>query len=187
MEFRPESVGRGASRQKWMERIWEFGRMIVFPLSLFNMRRWRVFWLKVGQGLCGSKGDISWKASVARCSRIDYPWNVSIAENATVCGRAWLYALDKITIGRWASIGEDVKLLTGSHDVDSAGYHLIKAPIVIGDMAWVATGAIILPGITIGEGAVVGAGAVVTKDVAPWTIVAGNPARVIRQREKMTL
>lgn len=56
----------------------------------------------------------------------------------------------------------------------------IALPIAVGDYAWIGAGAIILPGVTIGEGAVVAAGAVVTKDVAPRMIVAGNPARVLR-------
>ena len=54
------------------------------------------------------------------------------------------------------------------------------APVRIGDKAWIGFNAIILKGVTVGEGAIVAAGAVVTKDVPPYTIVAGNPARVIR-------
>jgi len=57
-----------------------------------------------------------------------------------------------------------------------------KASITIGDDVWVGAGAVILPGVTIGRGAVVGAGSVVTKDVAPYAICAGNPARVLRVR-----
>ena len=187
MKFNPESVERRIGCDKWLERIWEAVRMIAFPCSLFNMRRWRIFWLKCGQHLSNSSAEISWRSSVARLSRIDRPWNVSIGDCATICNGAWLYALNKIMIGRWAIVGEDVKLLTGTHDVDSPSFHLVTAPICIGDMAWIATGAIVLPGVTIGEGAVVGAGAVVTKSVAPWTVVAGNPAKVIRQRTRMEL
>ena len=55
-------------------------------------------------------------------------------------------------------------------------------PIVIEDYVWIATGAMILPGVTVGEGAVVAAGSVVTKDVPPWTVVAGNPAREVKKR-----
>ena len=79
-------------------------------------------------------------------------------------------------------IGEDVRLLTGSHDIGSVHFDLVTKPISVGDAAWIATGAIILPGVTIGEGAVVAAGAVVTKDVEPWTVVGGNPAKFIKKR-----
>ncbi len=59
---------------------------------------------------------------------------------------------------------------------------LLKPPITVGDQAWVCTDAYIGPGVTIGEGAVVGARAVVVKDVPPWTIVAGNPAKTLKKR-----
>ena len=59
--------------------------------------------------------------------------------------------------------------------------HVLKKPIVINNKAWIGFNAIILKGVTIGEGAIIGAGSVVTKDVPPYTIVAGNPARIIRE------
>jgi acetyltransferase-like isoleucine patch superfamily enzyme len=59
--------------------------------------------------------------------------------------------------------------------------HVKVAPVIIGDKVWIGLNALILKGVTIGEGAVVGAGAVVTKDVPAWTIVGGNPARIIRE------
>ena len=66
--------------------------------------------------------------------------------------------------------------LTGQKDWT----HVAVAPVKICDKVWIGFGASILPGVTIGEGAVVGAASVVTRDVEPWTVVAGNPARVIR-------
>ena len=62
-------------------------------------------------------------------------------------------------------------------------HSLIVAPIMIGSQAWIAADAFVGMGVTIGEGAVVGARAVVMKDVEPWTVVAGNPARFIKKRE----
>ena len=94
-----------------------------------------------------------------------------------------MYSLDKISIGKNCCIGEDVRLLTGSHDVHSPTFDLVTKPIVIKDNVWIATGAYIMPGVTIGEGAVAAAGSVVTKDVAPWTVVGGNPTRFIKKRE----
>jgi acetyltransferase-like isoleucine patch superfamily enzyme len=70
-----------------------------------------------------------------------------------------------------------INWITGKKDWS----HVKIAPIKICDKVWIGFNAIILKGVTIGEGAVVGAGSVVTKDVPPWTIVAGNPARVIRE------
>ena len=114
---------------------------------------------------------------------MDYPWNFSIGDQSSIGEHAWIYCLDKITIGKNCCIGEDVRLLTGSHDVHVPTFDLVTKPISIKDDVWIATGAYVMPGVTIGEGAVVAAGAVVTKDVEPWTVVGGNPAKFIKKRE----
>lgn len=89
-----------------------------------------------------------------------------------------------ITTGSDVSIGPEASILTLGHDPQSPTFADRGGDVVIGDRAWIAYRAIILPGVTIGEGAVVGAGSVVTKDVPPYTIVAGNPAKVIKKRSK---
>jgi acetyltransferase-like isoleucine patch superfamily enzyme len=71
-----------------------------------------------------------------------------------------------------------------THDPHDPGFRAIPRPVEIGDRAWIGARAIILPGVRIGEGAVVGAGAVVTRDVGPFEIVAGNPARKIGERNR---
>ncbi|WP_370630610.1 DapH/DapD/GlmU-related protein [Mucilaginibacter sp. 21P] len=68
------------------------------------------------------------------------------------------------------------------HDYNSPDFAQAGAPVVIEDYAWVCSRAIILPGVTIGRGAVVAAGAVVTRDVAPYTVVGGTPAKKIADR-----
>lgn len=73
-------------------------------------------------------------------------------------------------------------LCTATHDYTSRKYPLVTKTITIHDWCWVAADAFISPGITIGQGSIVGARAVVTKDVAPWTVVAGNPAKFIKNR-----
>ena len=87
-----------------------------------------------------------------------------------------------IKIGNDVSIGPEATLLTLGHDPQSPTFADKGGEIVIGNFVWIAYRTIILPGVTIGEGAVVAAGAVVTRDVAPYTIVAGNPAREIKKR-----
>jgi maltose O-acetyltransferase len=93
-----------------------------------------------------------------------------------------------ITIGRDVMMGPDVIILTQNHETRDLSRPmrgqgaLPRKPVVIHDDVWIGTRVIILPGVTIGRGAIIGAGAVVTRDVPPFAIVGGNPARVIKYR-----
>jgi len=89
-----------------------------------------------------------------------------------------------IRIGCDVSIGPEATLITLEHDPQSASFADRGGNVSIGDRAWICYRAIILPGVTIGEGAVVAAGAIVTKDVDPYTIVAGSPAKPVGTRTK---
>lgn len=88
---------------------------------------------------------------------------------------------ESITIGAGAKISHDVTIMDGDgHYIEYDGYKPVK-PIVIENHVWIGTKAIILKGVTIGEGAIVAAGSVVTKNVPPYSLVAGNPAKVIKE------
>lgn len=182
MTYSPVQTNQRPLKEKLIQRIWEVARVILCYTTPFFMRKWRRFVVSVFSRIYRG-GDIHNTASIARNCRIDYPWNVAIGEMSSIGNRAWVYALDKIVIGKNVCIGEDVRLITGSHDVASPNFDLMTRPITINDNSWVATGVIVLPGVTIGEGAVVAAGSVVTKDVEPWTVVGGNPAKFIKKRE----
>ena len=134
--------------------------------------------------LFGAKFSIKGKGyvSVHPHSIIANPWNFEAGNLTSIGNQAWIYALDKIVIGEKTCIGEQVKLLTGYHDISTWNFAFRTKPITIGSCVWIATGATVLPGVTIGDGAVVAAGAVVTKDVEPWTVVGGNPAKFIKKR-----
>lgn len=114
----------------------------------------------------------------------------------TFVGKGLLVAAERIEIGAdvlmswgvtvidhqshsldFAKRAQDVKQWLAGHKDWS---HVSIEPVRIGDKAWIGFGASILPGVNIGEGAVVGAQSVVTRDVEPWAVVAGNPAKVIR-------
>lgn len=183
-EFNPVQTNQMPRKEKVIERLWELVRPVLFGLSPWFARRWRLevirYIAKMGGG---GKKTLHNAASVARKCRVDYPWRLSMGERSSIADGAWAYCLDEITIGDRVCIGEDVRLLTGSHSLSSPTFDLITRPITIKDNVWIATGAILLPGVTIGEGAVVAAGSVVTKDVEPWTVVGGNPARVLKRRE----
>jgi acetyltransferase-like isoleucine patch superfamily enzyme len=93
-------------------------------------------------------------------------------------GRTFLNLQDRILIGSHVCINDGAVLFTASHDVRDALWAQVASPINIGDYVWIASNAIILPGVTIGRGAVIGAGAVVAKDVPAGAIATGNPATI---------
>ncbi len=92
-----------------------------------------------------------------------------------------------VTIGNNVSIGQEVMILTSTHAIGGpqrrASPKIIRAPVAVGDGAWLGARCVVLPGVTIGAGAVVAAGAVVNRDVPPHTIVGGVPARPIKSIE----
>jgi maltose O-acetyltransferase len=123
-------------------------------------------------------------SSIHRRCRFYEPSSVTIGCNSIINRGVLLDGRSSLTIGDNVSVSEEVMLLTLEHDPDSPAFEKRGAPIVVKDRVFVGTRAIILPGVTIGEGAVVAAGAVVTRDVEPYTIVAGVPARFLRQRSR---
>jgi maltose O-acetyltransferase len=102
-------------------------------------------------------------------------------------GRATIQLHASVTIGNNVVINDGVTILTGTHDVNDKHFQLVAKPVVIGNYAWICTGAMILPGVVIGEGAVVAAGAVVSRDVPAYHVVAGNPAKVVRTNRSQKL
>ena len=103
----------------------------------------------------------------------------------TFIGRITLHLHDRIDIGRNVVINDGAILFTASHDVESPVFGTTTAPIVIRDYAWIASGAILLPGVEVGSGAVIGAGAVVRESVPDYKIAVGNPARLLdRERTR---
>lgn len=110
-----------------------------------------------------------------------------IGDGSWIGQDCFLHAAGDITIGRNVGIGPKVSVLTSVHAEHGRQLPILRsplefAPVVIHDDADIGLGAIILPGVTIGVGAQVGAGAVVTRDVPPYAIVAGVPAKTLRMR-----
>jgi putative colanic acid biosynthesis acetyltransferase WcaF len=109
-----------------------------------------------------------------------------MGESSTLGDHVDCYSVAKVRIGAFASVSQRAYLCTASRDVDDAQRTLLTAPIKVCDHAWVAAEAYVAPGVTIGEGGVVAARGVATRDVPAWTIVAGNPAAAIRERNQFT-
>lgn len=109
---------------------------------------------------------------------------IDIEKNTTINKGVYLDGRGGVKIGSNVSISPNVKIITASHDVNNRDFKLVLKPVVIEDKVWICTSAIILPGVRVGEGAVVATGSIVTKDVLPYTVVGGNPAKIIASRSK---
>jgi maltose O-acetyltransferase len=123
-------------------------------------------------------------AEVERGFRCDYGWNITLGERVFLNFGVVVLDVTPVRIGAHTQIGPGAQLIAADHPADPAGrrQHVeLGAPITIGENAWIGAGAIVLPGLTVGDDAIVAAGAVATRDVAARTVVAGVPARVVRE------
>jgi acetyltransferase-like isoleucine patch superfamily enzyme len=115
--------------------------------------------------------------------RIDYPDRVYIGDDCAFNEGVLILAREDVRIGRGVVLSANVTITSASLEFTHSPppYEHISAPVVIKDYVWIGTGAVILPGVTIGEGSVIGAGAVVTRNIPENVVAAGNPAQVVRQ------
>ena len=112
----------------------------------------------------------------------DFGKNITIGKNVFINSGCRFQDQGGITIGDDVLLGHNVVLATLNHDpVVARRASMLPAPIVIGDKVWIGANATVLPGVTIGKGAIVAAGAVVHRDVPPFTVVGGVPARILRE------
>ena len=107
---------------------------------------------------------------------------VTLGNNVLVMGGSLMMSRGGITIDDDVMIAANAQLISNNHDLHDHAL-LVCKPVHICRNAWIGAGATILPGVTVGENAVVAAGAVVTKDVAPNTVVGGNPAKLLKTIE----
>ena len=115
----------------------------------------------------------------------DFGKNIHLGENVFINAGCKFQDQGGIYIGDNALIGHNVVMATLNHEENpESRANLIAAPIKIGNKVWIGSNATILPGVTIGDGAIIAAGAVVTKDVEEESIVAGVPAKFIRNVKK---
>lgn len=151
-----------------------------FSKISFGAKSIRYFLVKNFITSIGSNVNIETKAT--------FDSNISVGDNSGIGVNAFIQG--PTSIGKHVLMGPDVQIYTRNHRydrVDIPMYHQGETEIEevkIGDDVWIGARSIILPGVHIGNGAVIGAGSIVTKDVEPYAIVGGNPAKVIKYRHK---
>lgn len=113
--------------------------------------------------------------------------NMVIGNNVLINAGGYLSGEGGLQIGNFVLIGPNVNILSAGHEFGNPDKPIQKqgltyGKIIIEDDAWIGAGSVVLQGITIGKGAIVGAGSVVTRNVPPYAIVIGNPARIVKYR-----
>ena len=172
----PDPVVRAVQLRR---EVWSDLRLrLLADLGRFPSHSVRKYFYRRSGMTIPDSSSIHWRAEMYA------PERIRVGEHCTIGDSCFLDGRDGLTIGDSVNLGSHVTIYTRQHDVDSSDFAEVGGPVSIGDHAWVASHAIVLPGVTIGEGAVVAAGSVVTKDVAPFTMVGGNPARYIRDRSR---
>ena len=168
----PHSFGNKVGRVMW-GMVW----LVLFrpsPKPLHAWRRWllRAFGAQIGRGV-----------HIQSSVRVWAPWNLTMEDHSCLSFDVDCYCVAPVFIGAHTTVSQYSYLCTASHDIRLSQMPLTTAAITVGRGAWVAADVFVAPGVRIGDGAVVAAKACVTKDVLPWTIVGGNPARFIKRRE----
>lgn len=142
------------------------------PSHTIRNIKYRFFGIKIGKG-----------STFHMWANFYEPKNIKIGEDTIIGDHAFLDGRDKLTIGSHTDIASSVMIYNSEHDLEKDDFSAIVAPVEIGDYVFIGPRVIIMPGVKIGKGAVVAGGAVVTKDVDPFTIVGGVPAKLIGERK----
>jgi maltose O-acetyltransferase len=137
---------------------------------------YRLAGIKIGKG-----------STIHTKARFYDPRNIVIGEDTIVGEGAVLDGRARLTIGDHIDIATEVMIYNSQHDIEDENFTAIDKPVVIEDYVFIGPRTIILPGVTVGRGAIVAAGAVVTKDVPPYAIVGGVPAKIIGERKNKNL
>lgn len=166
---------RYSKREQFARILWGFGRILfsASPRPCFGFRRWllRCFGAKIGSNV-----------HIYPSVHVYFPWLLVVGCDSAIGDRVQIYNLGPCTIGSRATVSQGAHLCGGTHDYNDPAMTLIKCSITIGDDSWVCADAFVGPDVQVGQGAVAGARSVVTKNVDPWTVVAGNPAKKIGDR-----
>lgn len=147
---------------------------LVGYIPIHHLRRlfYRIAGIKIGKG-----------SSIHMRTRFYDPINITIGEDTIIGEDAVLDGRDKLIIGNHVAMATGVMLLNSQHEINDEFFSPSISPIVVEDYVFIGPRAIVQPAVRIGRGAIVAAGAVVTKDVAPFAVVGGVPAKIIGERK----
>lgn len=170
------SVSPYTTREKIGRVLWNLIGQTLFRWTFHN-------WYGVRRGLLRLFGaKIGHHVRIRPSVLVEQPWNLTIGDNSSIGDRAIVYCLGKVTLGSNVSLSQMVHLCAGTHDYTKSDLPLIRPSIVVEDEVWLAADVFVAPGVRIGRGTVVGARSSVFKDLPPWKVCAGSPAKPMKDR-----
>jgi putative colanic acid biosynthesis acetyltransferase WcaF len=177
-------LGQGCStpypaREVVLRTVWAIVQSTLFRWSPRTWHGFRARLLK----LFGADIPEPSKVVVFPTVSVVFPWKLLLAPRSMVGPKVTIYNLAQISLLRGANISQNCHLCAGTHDYSRWSMTLVAKPINIGENAWLGADIFVGPGVTIGELCVVGARSVVVRDLPPRTVCAGNPCRVLKNRE----
>ena len=182
MSARAPSVGTNVQLKRFLFSTYSFAENLLRLLLEVLPHPLRFLIFKALLARLGARSMIDYQ------TYFRYPWKISVGHGVWINRGCEFYGSmltgnAQIVIGDHCALGPRVRVLSATHN-----YHHLNLPdeaasVHIGHYVWIGAGATILPGVTVGDGAIVAAASVVTRDVASFSIVAGNPARFLKMRE----
>lgn len=151
---------------------------LISHIPSHHIRRffYRLARIKIGKG-----------STIHMFTRFYDPRNIEVGEDTIIGEFAVLDGRAKLKIGNHVAVASEVMIYNSEHNINDRDFKSVIGKVVIEDYVFIGPRAIILPNATIGKGAVIAAGAVVTKDVPPYAIAAGVPAKIIGERRNKNL
>jgi len=166
-------------RNKFLRVVWWLFYVTLFKFSPKPMFLWRRYLLMIFGAKIGRKTAIYPRA------RIWAPWKLECGEMVAIANDVEIYNPEKIKLGSHAIVSQGAFLCGASHDYNSPDFRLISLPISLGAYSWICSRSIVQMGVDVGEGAILAAGSVATKNLDPWVIYGGTPARPIKKRNNV--
>lgn len=166
----PSRVGRA---------IWSLAWLCLFRPSPRPLHAWRAWLLRLFGARLGRDCHIYASA------RIWAPWNLFCGNGVAIADGAEVYNPAPVTLGHHAVVSQQAFLCSASHDYCDPAFPMIVSPIDVGAYAWIGSRATVQMGVTIGEGTVLALGAIATRNLDPWSVHGGIPARRLKSRPKL--
>ena len=156
--------------------LWNITWLIFFRLSPRPFHAWRAMLLRLFGATLGPDCHFYPRAKVWA------PWNLLCADHVAAGDGVEIYNPSPMHFASHVILSQDCYLCGATHDYNDPAFPLLAYQMSFGQYAWICARASVGPGINVGEGAVLGLASVATKDLAPWTVYAGNPAVPVRER-----